>query len=399
MIMKICMICLCLGDIDKNPPIGGHESNVVRICKELSKRGHEITIITTPSIHSKSKSKKVIELEWGRIVSLPTFGKYASLMYGSSFSIRLLRELKELHSRERFDVIHGHSGYPIMGSITGLVGRTLNIPSIHTLYCPVQGNLLPRLYLLNTDLIIALSKNTKKSLKRIGIPEYKIRVVPPVVDLELFNVSAFDINLRKVLNAESDYLLLYVGDLTETRGLHVLIKALKIVLDEIPNVKLLMAINIPLDVYRSGKFKIKEEIRSLGLNNHIIPLGIVKNMPNIMATADVFIAPYISISGIADYPISILEAMACGKPVIATSVGAIPEIIYNGDNGIIVSPGNSFELAKGIINMLRNNKGLKLMGFKNINIIYKKFKIEKIIDKLEKIYEEVLEYYYSNRGC
>ena len=399
--MRICVVCLGLGDIDKKPLIGGHENTVIRVCKELYSRGHEIIIITTPSLYFSNPRSKIIDLEWGEILSLSVSGSYGSLRYGLEFMLKALYKMKKLHNKEKFDIIHGHSGYPVLGLVTGICGKILNVPSIHTLYCSIQTPsihkiLLSRFYFLLINRIISLSKNTEYSLRRVGIPKEKIKIVPPAIDVDSFNPSVSII--KEDFDFKSDcLLLLYVGDLTKTRGLHVLIEALRIVMTQFPSTKLLMAVNMPLEKYKKEKLEIKEKISSFGLNDNVIPLGIVNNMPQIMAASDIFIAPYLSIESIADYPLSLLEAMACGKPVIATNVGGIHEIIAHQKNGLLIRPNDPVELANAIFYLLNNKEEAIKMGLEGAKLVSEKFKTEVVVDELKRIYGVVISNYSGNR--
>ena len=397
------MICLGLGDVDKKPLIGGHENTVIRLCEELYNRGHKVIIITTPSIHSCNPRSKTIGLKCGKIFSLSVSGSYGSLRYGLWFMLKALYKMKKLHNREKFDIIHGHSGYPVLGLVTGIGGKILNVPSIHTLYCSIQTPnihkiLLSRFYFSLINRIISLSKNTKYSLRRIGISKEKIKMVPPAIDVYSFNPS---VSITKEdFDFKSDcFLLLYAGDLTKTRGLHVLIKALGIVVKQFPSTKLLMAVNMPIEKYETKNFEIKEKISFLGLDDNVIPLGIVNNMPQIMAASDIFIAPYLSIESIADYPLSLLEAMACGKSVIATKVGGIPEIMAPQKNGLLVRPNDPVDLANAIIYLLNNEEEARRMGFEGAKLVSENFRTEIVVDKLERIYGEVISNYSGNRRC
>ena len=159
-----------------------------------------------------------------------------------------------------------------------------------------------------------------------------------------------------------------------------------------------MAVNMPLGKYKKEKLEIKEKINSLGLDDNVIPLGIVNNMPQVMAATDIFIAPYLSIESIADYPISLLEAMACGKPVIATNVGGIPEIVKQGENGLLVRPNDPSELAKTILYMLRNRERAKRMSKQGAKYIAENFDLDIIAGELEVLYEDVLNKLKRNVG-
>ena len=395
------MVCLCLGNVDREPLIGGHENTIMRLCEELYKKGHKIVIITTPSRYFSNLRSKIIDLEWGKIFSLPISGSYGSLRYGLEFMLKALYKMKKLHNKEKFDIIHGHSGYPVLGLITGIGGKTLGVPSVHTIYSPVNTSiykiLLNRFYLSRIDVIISLSKNIQASLRKISIQEVKIKKVPPAVNLSSFNQFTSGKKVREDISLKSNPILLYVGDLTETRGLHVLIDALSIVVRQFPRTRLLMAFNMPLEKYGREKLEIKNKISSFGLNNNVIPLGIVNNMPEVMAASDIFMAPYLSIESIADYPVSILEAMAVGKPIIASEVGGIPEIISHQKNGMLVRPNDPVDLANAIIYMLNNKEEAIKKGLEGAKLVSEEFGTERVVDKLERIYGEVISNYSGNR--
>ncbi|MDY6894138.1 MAG: glycosyltransferase family 4 protein [Thermotogota bacterium] len=395
--MKICMVCLGLGNLKDGVLVGGHENTVIRLSKALYAHGHEIIIITTSSIHhSPIKEVNIVELDWGRIFSLPVSGDYGSLRYGFNFILKAILKMKQLNREEKkIDIVHGHSGYPVLGLITGIGGKMLGIPSIHSLYCPIESHIFKnrflKLYLSLIEMIVSLSENTRESLMNLGMSKDKIVVIPPAIDLNLFHPDLPTESIRKELNIESNtHLLLYVGDLTKTRGLYCLIDALDATLEQSPNTNLLLAVNMPLDRYKQGKFEIKEKISSFGLDDNVIPLGIVNNMPEVMNASDIFIASYLSIESIADYPISLLEAMACGKPAIATSVGGIPEVIKHKKNGLLVQPGDAQELKNAICYIFDNKDEAKNMGDNAATYVAENYGIEAIVNKLEKVYEELV---------
>jgi len=395
------MICCGFGEADRRPLVGGHGNTVMRLSKALSNRGHEIIIITTPPLHSFNSQFRIVNLEWGKIFSLPASGSYGSLRYGLEFMLKALYKMKQLHREEKFDMIHGHSGYPELGLITGIGSKVLCVPSIHTLYCSVQTSdyriLSEKFYLSLINVVISLSNNIQASLKKIGVPEGRIRIVPPLIDTTQFNPSVSGADIKRNLNIEKNEILLYIGDLTKERGLHILIEALSGLLEKFPSLKVLIAVNRPIEIYERSR--INEKVTALGLNDNVIPLGIVDNMPQIMTASDIFVAPYLSIEGIADYPISLLEAMACGKPVVATKVGGIPEMVINQKNGLLIRPNDPVELVNAIIYMLNNKEKAIKMGLEGAKLVYEKFRAEIVVDELERIYEEVISNYRGNRRC
>ena len=416
--MKICMVCPELGNSGGNAFIGGHVNNAVQLSKALFDRGHEITIITTPHRHPGNQPNN--GLEWAEVVCLPISGSYPSIKYGLEFTFKTSQKIRELHKIEKFEVIHGHSGFSMLGLITGIGGRITRVPSIHSIYSPIQpiishnsvmffsNKILSKFYLSQVNKIIAVTKNIQHSLIMAGVPHYKIEIVPPGIDISIYNPSISGDDVRKYFGIGSDQpLLLYVGNLTKIKGIHIFIEALKIIVKQFPDMKLLMALNMPLSKYEEEDsaglydterdFEIKEKIKSYGLNDNIIPLGIVKNMPQVMAASDVFITPFLNTVGVVDYPTSLLEAMAVGKPVIATKVGGISEIIKHQKNGILVEPNNVNELVDAILYVLNNKEEAKDIGKEGAKIIAEKFRTEIVVNELERIYEGVISNYSGNR--
>jgi glycosyltransferase involved in cell wall biosynthesis len=386
-------MCLGLGSIDEMPLVGGHENSVIRLCKELHNLRNEVFVFTTPSIHSNSNQARIFNVSWGKIYSLPISSTYGSIKYGLEFTFKALYNIKELHRKENFDIIHGHSGHPALALIFGILSKRIDIPLVHTLYCPIESNcnkLSNKFYLSFPSKIISLSNNTQNSLENIGIVKDNIEIIPPPIDTSVFNPFVPKINRKNYGLKSEDLTILYIGDLTEKRGLYLLIEALSIVVKTNPNIKLFLAVNMPITKYNQTDFEVKHKINSLELDKNVVPLGIINNMPEVMATSDVLIAPYLSIETIADYPISALETMACGTPVIATNVGGISEIIKHMDTGLLIQPNNVNDLIDSITFMLQNKDKIKEMGIKASIYIQSNFGIQFITKKYEKIYLDLI---------
>ncbi|MBF8304268.1 MAG: glycosyltransferase family protein [Dehalococcoidia bacterium] len=397
--MRICVICPALGNAGGKAFVGGQENNAVRIAQGLTSRGHHITIVTTPHLHSTPNGEHT-GLEWAEVHSLSIRSPYASFMYGVELMVGAVREVKRLSRIKRFDIIHGHSGYPMPALITGLAGRVSRTPSLHTLYCPIlpvkgwrpyqllSHRSFARFYLGSLSCLGVLSQNTRQSVEKIGIPVSRIKLEPPAIDLSRFNGDVTKAEARKTLGLEniSGPFLLAVGDLTPRRGLLVLADALKTVKESFPEVKLLLAVNMPLEAYNKGKFDVKSRFQECGLEDNIIPLGIIGDMPRVMAAADIMVAPYISIEGIADYPLSILEAMAMGRPAVASGVGGIPEIVLTGKTGFTAPPGNAKALSDAIVGFLKDPDRMDSWGENGKQFVRENFSLDKIVSDTEQLY-------------
>jgi glycosyltransferase involved in cell wall biosynthesis len=398
--LNICFICPEISSRNDSGFIGGGVNSALRLSQGLSKKGHEITIVTTPHRYTGDNTGKVFN--WADVVCLPVFGNYLSLRYGLSFTVQAIVNVRKLHHQKKFDVIHVHSGFSIMGLVTAALGRITGVPTVHTLYCPAGKNtLLKRLYLTRIDKIVAISLNISDSLRRIGVPGEKIAVIPPGIDQAVFNPQVQS-NERKNLGIYPNQpVLLYVGNLGRRKGISVLLEALAIIAKNIREVKLLMVLNIPDQQYRPVNIRgaesdmelldmVKEQIKTCELEDKVVTLGIMPNLAGVMTACDILVAPFRDMTGIADYPISVLEGMACGKPVIATRVGGMAEIIHNHQNGLLVSPDNYQELADAIQYLLGHRQEAAVMGSENAKLVSREFAIESVVDRMEHVYQTLV---------
>ena len=410
--MNICMICPEIGNSGGNAFIGGHSNNVVQLSKELCNRGHNVTLITTPHRHSGNQPDTDI-LDGIKIVSLPISSSFSSIKYGLKFAIGASKTIKKINNREQFDIIHGHSGYTMPALITGFSSKITKVPSVHTIYSPIKplannfnfcrmfsNNTLSKIFLDFNRIIITLSKNIETSLVNAEIACEKIKTVPPGINTKVFNPFITHEDIRKKYGINSNQpVLSYVGSLTRIKGISVLIDALGIVVKTNPNVRLFMILNMPVEMYLEPNnvdmdmeliFKIKQKIKEKNLENVIIPVGIINNIAQYLAASDTFVLPFLNTVGVADYPLSMLEAMAVETPVIATNIGGIPELIKNNQTGLLVEPNNVQELANSIIYSIKNKEEIADMGRNGRQIIQDKLSIEATVNSTEQIYKEII---------
>ena len=391
--MKICMVGFGIGKTH-GAFVGGHVNNAVNLSKALAENGFQVHIVSTPPIHADLRNSETafkiqngvtihtVNVAYNNASNKISEKGRLGLSCGFKSYFQIVSTIKKLHKNESFGVIHGHSGFPWVALIPEYLKVFKGIPSVHTIGCPIKDGwghrMISKLCLSKLDLTIALSDNVRNSLKNI-IPEHRIKVIPPLIDLSRFNH-----NFKE--KSDSPHLL-YVGNLSKTKGLHILLEALKIVKKDFPNIKLSLGLDMPLNEFESRDLEIKEKLIALDLTESVIPLGIIKNLPEVMASSDIFVAPFTSTYGPMDYPLSILEAMASGLPVVATNVGGIPEIVKQGKNGLLVEPNNPFELAECLNYLLRNEEERMKMGRKGAEFV--KDLNKNVVNRIESLYKEI----------
>ncbi|MEM0452793.1 MAG: glycosyltransferase family 4 protein [Thermoproteota archaeon] len=213
------------------------------------------------------------------------------------------------------------------------------------------------------------------------LSEEKIIYLHNAVNISRFTPGEPDVEiLKKYLKASFQHLLLYVGRISRKKGILDLVKAFKIIHEEEPGTVLALA-GREEEKYAE---EVRGLIRKLDLEDSILFLGPVPNrdVVHLMRGCTVFV--YSSIGG-EGIPRAILEAMACGKPVVATRVTGIPEAVRDDETGYTVEVGDHESFAEKVLRLLRDDALRKTLGENARKLVEKEFSYTQIIPKLAEI--------------
>jgi len=165
------------------------------------------------------------------------------------------------------------------------------------------------------------------------------------------------------------------------KGYKYLIKAIPQVIKEFPQMKLLIigGGGVPSETTEE---EIKRLVKILGLTNYVHFLGWRKDIGEILSICDLFVLPSLW----EGFGLSNVEAMAAGIPVVATNVDAIPEVVSDGETGILVPPKNSGALANAILSLLKDPEKMRKMGQAGKKRAFTFFSAERMVKDYEKLY-------------
>lgn len=374
--LKICLIIPY-----KFPMVGGYEKLVYLLAQSLSKKA-EVHVVCSELDTEKYIPKNIIIHPLGRLIEVKYFGYIFNLMVNPIKFYRISR-------KEKFDVINAHPSFP--SGFTALPAKLLGIPIICTSH---KGDIsvnfarrnkfisfLTKLTLKLSDLTTVVSKSMIQEAIDAGSGSSKIRVVYNGIDLRIPKIADTTIYRRYKIGRD-DFIILFLGRLHPQKYPGDLIKAFPKIVEKVPNAKLIFA----------GKgeeeSKLKRMAKDLNLSNNVIFAGLVLGDKKwgLLNNCDVFVLP----SAIEGHPITVIEAMACSKPVIATNLGPFPEMIRAGETGLLVPLHAPAELADAIIELALDADRRNEMGIKARRYAEEHFDINKIADEYLEIYEEFI---------
>jgi glycosyltransferase involved in cell wall biosynthesis len=229
------------------------------------------------------------------------------------------------------------------------------------------------------DMITCDAETVKKEIVQLAdYPQEKIVVFPWGIDLSLFKPDiSLRVNLRKRLGIEGKKVIIMNRSFKTLYGIEYFLKALPKVRLEVPNVYVLLIGSGPLEK------ELRKLVEVLKLESIVKFIGEVPNeeMPSYLNASDLYVSSSLS-DGTS---LSLLEAMACGLPVVVTDVPAILEWVADGENGLVVPRKSVEELAQAIIHLLKNEDIAIEMGKKNFEIAKERADWDKNFRKFEEI--------------
>jgi Glycosyltransferase len=356
--MKIGVITSAYPDFEDDP----HGIFVHRLMREVVKNGHEVHVLAPYTGGETEYTLEGVHVERFHYFYPRRFEKLSgragmidNVKEGFLVKIQVFTFLffNVIHSDlklRKMDVIHVQ--WPIPNGLGAIFLKKLyGIPYINTIHGE-EVHLSKRYHMLfalrwlvnNSSKTITNSTATRKFCLEAGLNGDKIDVIPFGVDTDFFR----PLNVYK---DENIFQILSVGYLIERKGFEYLIKAMPLVLEKHKHARLKIVGSGPLEL------KLKELIYELGLGNEV---EIVKNVSDeellmIYNSSDLFVLPSIvdSQGNTEGLGVVLLEAMACGLPVMGSNVGGISDIIANNKTGILVEEKDVHGIFKGIKSLLK----------------------------------------------
>lgn len=303
------------------------------------------------------------------------------------FKIELLESLiknKKIIKEFKPDILHSHyaSSYGLLGALSGFHPFIISVYGSDVFNFPKKNFLAKKLLEFNlskADKILSTSKIMAKEIESYSIKE--IEVIPFGIDLNIFKPSE---NKKRLFN-EKDIVIGTVKTLEDKYGIEYLIRAFKIVKDNHPE--------LPLKLLLVGKGSrenyFKKLVDDLGITDATTFTGYVN--PNEIQIFHNMIDISVFVSNEESFGVSVLEASACGKPVVVSNIGGLPEIVENNFTGIIVHEKNVKETTEAIEKLLMNKELRTSLGKNGRERVIRCYNIQDNVQQMIDIYKTVID--------
>lgn len=380
--MRICIL------IERYyPHVGGTEKQARNLALGLKDLGAEVMVVTRRS----SPEMPPFSVEDGVPV-------YRAPMPGRSTRLRWILALtcipKLVALRDKYDILFVSSfrtlGLPVL--LTGkLLGKRVILkadspgelsgecftPGMDNLglgaLSPVVGFLirLRNHFLRKADAFVGMSSEAEAEFMRCGVRREAISIIPNIVDQRVFHPakSIEKANLRKKLGLPLDVMLVtYTGRLVSYKGLPMLLKAWKDLTCRQMETALVLVGSGGEDIANCEK-ELRDFVDHNGMSGVVTFAGNVDNVQEYLQASDVFVFP----TQYEAFGLSLIEAMACGLPAVASAAGGVKDIIESGRNGLLVDPKNEKELGEAMDKLLTDRALREKLGWQALETVLARY--------------------------
>jgi glycosyltransferase involved in cell wall biosynthesis len=382
---------------------GGSAENTFLTALELNKERYTVILIKGLANESNLDEKESTAVN----KNLETLQENGIFITTIPSLVRNLNPLKDcmaffslwkIMKTERPDIVHTHT------SKAGFLGRWAayfaGVPIVihtphghvfHSYFNPVITKIFivaERISSVITDKIITLTERERdEHIHEKIAPAEKFVTIPSGVSLERFNNIRVDIKEKRgELGIPDDaFVIGTVGRLVPIKGHQYLISALPGIIKKFPRTVLLLVGDGHL------KPKLEEQAKSLNIRDYIIFCGWRHDIPEVITLFDILVFPSLN-EGMGRV---LIEGMALGKPIIASDVGGIKNLIKKGINGILVPPADEKALEEALLHLMENSSLADKLGKEGKNIAFPDFDASTMVTKIDNLYRELLKRKHS----
>jgi len=364
-----------------NIEFGGGERNFAQIINRLPKDRYKVMVVCMP----------------GGVFEEEIRGSGAQIRpvdMGSRFNILLIFRLAELMKREGIHIVHSQGGRADF--FARIAAKLAKVPKVvSTVAMPVEGYDVGS---LRKTVYVALDRFTERfvdrfivvsqALRKVLILDHKIahdkviKIYPGIVIEDYHHHSPSDKAIREEFRIEPDIPIVgAIGRLVWQKGFSFFIHAAKRIVKVFSDVKFLIVGEGPLHQ------ELKMLSKRLEISEYLVFTGFRRDIPDLLSGMDILVIPSLK----EGLPAVLLEGMAMAKPIVATNIDGISEIIRDGETGLLVPPGDPEALAEAITSLLKDRDKAMTMGRAGRRLIGREFSVEEMVRRTQEVYESMVQ--------
>ena len=339
------------------------------LTRGLAERGHAITVATPPGPHGARLTVPGVE--------------HVTLPMRRAWDPRAAWTLRRLVRARDIDVIHAHKGRArTLAVLAGLVGRRPKLV-LNRGVSFVPGRLNRLGYTTSrVDAIVAVCRSIKDDLVRVGVRADKIDVIYSGTDVRRFHPGVDGAPVHRELGLGPDeFVILQVG-VRSWRGWSDVLEAMRRVAAAVPRARLLFLGAAPPAIAR-----LSDRARELGIGDRVLAIAPREDVPGVMAACDVVVDASWAGLGITG---SIREALACERAVVATRLAGMPELVVDGETGLLVPPRAPEALAAAILRLHADPTWRRELARAGRKRVEAEFSLDAKIDATERLYRRLV---------
>lgn len=358
--------------MDKYLTVGGVATFLETLGQELINQGHRVYLITA----SDDDNQEIIRQFESLGIHVFHFPGKRNNMFNA---LQFLNHGRRIIKQERIDILHSHHRLVNFAGI--LLSKVSAVPHLITFHVIKDDHkFLHQLW--KKEAVVVPSQASKKQLiQNYGLDGDKVRVIHNAIQPD-FETDAARIQKFKqgLFNDPRKFYVGYIGRLSKAKGVDVLLDSIPLVKAEYPNIE--------FRIFGNGEElpHLKRQCRANGLDPEVLFCGSTSHVNELLALLDLCVIPSRSES----FCLLALECMRAGKPVVASAVGGVPEVISADETGILIEPDNPKHLADEIGALYENRAWAKKLGAKGKERFQQQFSFASFYEQYVEVYRSLI---------
>lgn len=296
--------------------------------------------------------------------------------------LKVFKNLKVVIDNFKPDIVHAHysTSYGLLGALTGFHPYIISVWGTDVYGFPNRSFLhksILKYNLSKADLILSTSSAMRNELNKYT--SKKIVLTPFGIEINKFKPN----NVKSIFDKD-DFVIGIIKTLEKNYGIEYLIRAFKKIKDKFPS----QSLKLMITGKGTQELSLRNLVNELSIKDHVVFTGYIDSeiIPIYDNMIDVAVFPSIEES----FGVAVLEASACGKPVIVTNVGGLQEVVENGETGFIVEKENSDAIALALEKFIINPELRSEFGINGRNKVIKEYNWDDSVKRMVSIYKKIL---------